>query len=295
VTSPAIELEAVSKRFGPRVVLRDLNLRVETGEIAGFVGPNGCGKTTSLRLIAGITFRTAGRASVLGRDPTREPVAIRRRCSYLPGETCLYEWMTGSQALRFALAGYPQRDSELDDELRDTFALPLHRRVREYSAGMKQKLALHIALVPDVDLYLLDEPDRNLDPTSQFLVRSIVRRMARQRKTVLYCSHDLRNVEALADRIIFIHDGRAVAPESVLSARDALRGELRILVAPGTELPKDSAEVIEDPDGYLRVRTSGDPFQWLGRIDPGAIVAVEFGTTRLDLLYRELTAKDDHA
>src|SRR5690606_21191538 len=158
-----IELTSVQKSYEHRAVLHDIHLAVPKGQLLGLVGPNGAGKSTLLRLLVGLVQRSAGKVQVAGHDPALDSLAIRRRCCYLPGETGVYQQMTGAGFLKFALGFYPEQSLDLKERLLTEFALPLNKRVRSYSAGMKQKLALVAALVPDVDLYLLDEPDRALD------------------------------------------------------------------------------------------------------------------------------------
>jgi ABC-2 type transport system ATP-binding protein len=160
---PVVLLDAVGKRFGDVDVLRAVNLEVARGEFLGLVGPNGAGKSTLLRILTGLHQRTSGTCRVFGLDPTKRSLEIRQRCSYLPGETSVYQEMTGAQFLQFAQSFHAASDSARERRLAELFALPLHARVRSYSAGMKQKLAVLAALSVEAELYLLDEPDRALD------------------------------------------------------------------------------------------------------------------------------------
>src|SRR5262245_15188553 len=148
--TPVVTMRGVAKSFGTRAVLRDADLEIGAGEVVGLLGPNGAGKSTCLRLLVGLVFRDAGALAVHGLDPATQSLAIRRKTAYLPGETAVYTNMTGAEFLEFALGFYERRDAALERQLLTDFALPLQQSVRTYSAGMKQKLALLAALVPDV-------------------------------------------------------------------------------------------------------------------------------------------------
>jgi ABC-2 type transport system ATP-binding protein len=285
MNGPAIELRGLRKAFGDKQVLRGCELAVGRGELLGLVGPNGAGKSTLLRTLLGLVRRDAGDVHVLGLDPARDALAIRERTLYLPGETGVYLQMTGQQFLAFALGFYPRHDEARRARLLDAFALPLQRRVRTYSAGMKQKLALVATLVPDVDLYVLDEPDRALDASVRFVLRDVLLGMKRVGKTIVLSSHHLGEVEALADRLEFLLDGAFVPPARLLAARAQLRLRPRVRLRPGAALPAGAREVQREPDGTLVIETVGDPMQWLRSVPDGVVDSAEVGIPRLEDLY----------
>ncbi|HLU39002.1 MAG TPA: ABC transporter ATP-binding protein, partial [Planctomycetota bacterium] len=260
----AIALRSVQKAYRGRAALAGLDLRVAPGTIHGFVGPNGAGKSTALRILVGIVQRDAGEVRVLGLDPAAHALAIRRRTSYLPGETAVYGHLTGAEFLRFAFSFYPRRDETLRAELEEAFALPLVRKVRTYSAGMKQKLALLATLVPEVDLYVLDEPDRALDASTRVFLRAVLRRLQARGSTLLLSSHHLAEVEALTATTTFVIAGRTVPPDRVAAARSALRRVVRLrLRTPEVALPAGVVEQTREPDGTMRVTVAGDALAWL--------------------------------
>jgi ABC-2 type transport system ATP-binding protein len=288
----AIVLRGVQKAFAGRPALARLDLSVPAGAVHGFVGPNGAGKTTGLRILVGLLRRDAGEARVLGLDPSRQSLAIRRRTCYLPGETNVYSHLTGAEYLEFAASFYPRHDAGLRDELLQGFDLPLPRKVRTYSAGMKQKLALVATLVPDVELYVLDEPDRALDASTRLFLRDVLRRLNRRGRTLLLSSHHLAEVEALTDQLTFLIAGDTVAPERVAAARSALRQVVRLrLRDPRAPLPAGVRERRDEPDGSIRLTVTGDAVAWLRGLDPAQVESVEVGATRLEDLYQQLTAE----
>ncbi|MBL9079564.1 MAG: ABC transporter ATP-binding protein [Planctomycetes bacterium] len=286
--TPAIAVRGLGKSFGARAVLHGVDLDVAAGELLGLVGPNGAGKSTLLRTLVGLLPPTSGAARVLGLDPQRDALAVRQRTSYLPGEAGVYTNLTGAQFLRFAASFHARQQPELRDRLLDGFRLPLRQKVRSYSAGMKQKLALVAALAPDVELYLLDEPDRALDASVRFFLRDVLRDLRAAGRTIVLSSHHLGEVEALAERLVFLLDGRFVADERLAAARQRLRQSPRVRLAPGQPLPAGAREQRREPDGTLVVETDGDPMAWLRQAPAGAIDSAEVGIPRLEDLYELL-------
>ena len=296
--SPAIENRAVitmqglSKSYDTRTVLHGVDLEVPKGQLLGLIGPNGAGKTTLLRCLIGLVQRSGGSARLFGQDPATESLAIRHRTCYLPGETGVYQQMTGARFLKFALGFYPEHCLDLKERLLEQFELPLHKRVRSYSAGMKQKLALIATLVPDVDLYLLDEPDRALDASVRYYLRDVLRSLKDKGKTIVLSSHHLSEVESLADRLEFLMQGRLVSEQRLMRARAQLRHQPRIRLRPGKSLPAGAILVREELDGMLVVTTENDPMQWLHGLGSDVIESAEIGVDRLEDLYQLLLKHD---
>ncbi|MCC7397727.1 MAG: ABC transporter ATP-binding protein [Planctomycetes bacterium] len=286
--NPLVLARGVSKCFAARTALAGVDLVVPRGELLGLIGPNGAGKSTFLRALVGLVRRDHGELRVHGLDPATDPVLVRQRTSYLPGETSVYQQMTGRALLDFALGFYARRDDELLARMQQGFALPLDKRVRTYSAGMKQKLAVMAALGPDVDLYLLDEPDRALDAQMRYLLRELLRAKKRAGKTIVLSSHHLSEAEALADRLQFVVAGRMVPPAVLDAARTRLARRLRLRLAPGTVLPADAELLQHEADGTVLVHSRVPPLTLLRSLPPEAVLAAELGVLRLDELYQEL-------
>lgn len=288
----AIAVAGLQKAFGARTVLRGVDWTVARGELLGLVGPNGAGKSTLLRTLVGLVARDGGDVAVLGLDPRTHGLPIRARTSYLPGETGVYAQMTGAQFLHWALGFYPRHDAGRRARLLEGFALPLQQRVRGYSAGMKQKLAVLATLVPDVDLYLLDEPDRALDASVRFFLRDVLLAMKQAGKTIVLSSHHLGEVEALADRLEFLLDGAFVPAPRLAAARAQLRRRPRVRLRAGAALPPGAREVQREPDGTLVVATDSDPMTWLRALPDGVVDSAEIGIPRLEDLYQLLLQPD---
>jgi ABC-2 type transport system ATP-binding protein len=285
---PVVLLDAVGKRFGSVDVLLSLNLEVARGEFLGLVGPNGAGKSTLLRILTGLHQRTSGTCRVFGLDPTQRSLEIRQRCSYLPGETSVYQEMTGARFLQFAQSFHAASDSARERRLADLFALPLHARVRSYSAGMKQKLAVLAALSVEADLYLLDEPDRALDATMRMELRAVLAAMRDQQKTIVLSSHHLEELSALASRLVFLRKGSFIATSEVASARQRLSRRVRLRLADGAQLPTSTRVTQRLGDGSLVIDCEGDPRALLRAIPDAALLAAEVGAERLEDLYSML-------
>ena len=196
---PAISIRGLTKRYGPLTALNNLNLDVVQGEVFGFLGLNGAGKTTAIRLLLDLLRPTSGKAFIFGHDCWAEGLAARARVGYLPGELGLYPDLTGIEVLDF-LAGFKHQpvDKRHRQELFDRLELPLsdlRRKWRQYSTGMKRKLGLIQAFQADPQLLILDEPTEGLDPLMQESFYGLLKDAKHAGKTVFMSSHVLSEVE----------------------------------------------------------------------------------------------------
>lgn len=219
----AIQTDSLTKRFGDDVVAVDsLDLTVETGEVFGFLGPNGSGKSTTINVLLDYVRPTEGSATVLGHDAQRDAQAIHERIGILPDSFDLYDRLSGRKHVQFAI------DSKgADDDAREVIdrvgldRSDAERPAGDYSTGMRQRLALGMALVGDPDLLILDEPSSGLDPHGIREMRSIIRSEAERGTTVFFSSHILSQVEAVADRVAILNRGRLIAVDTIDGLRDA--------------------------------------------------------------------------
>jgi polyether ionophore transport system ATP-binding protein len=210
VTDPAIDVEGLVKRFGTFAAVDGLDLRVAPGTVHGFLGPNGAGKSTTIRVLLGLYRATAGRVSVLGLDPAAHAAEVTKQISYVPGEVTLWSNLTGQEVLD-ALAGLRgTRNATAEKRLVEDFALDTRRRVRTYSKGNRQKVALIGAFAAPTELLVLDEPTSGLDPLMEELFQRCVRDAAAAGRTILLSSHLLAEVEEVCDAVTIIKDGRLV-------------------------------------------------------------------------------------
>ncbi|WP_416957490.1 ATP-binding cassette domain-containing protein [Nocardioides sp. T5] len=206
----AIMLSGVVKDFGPRVrALDHLDLRVREGEVHGFLGPNGAGKTTTIRVLLGMLRADGGRLSLLGGDPWRDTVRLHRRLAYVPGEVNLWPNLSGGEVIDVLGDLRGGIDPHRREELLERFRLDPTKRVRAYSKGNRQKVALVSAFSSDVELYLLDEPTSGLDPLMEAVFQDVVQDLRAEGRSILLSSHILSEVEALCDRVTIIRSGRA--------------------------------------------------------------------------------------
>jgi ABC-2 type transport system ATP-binding protein len=219
----AIRTDGLTKRFGTVTAVDGLDLTVNEGEIFGFLGPNGAGKSTTIDVLLDFVRPTAGSATVLGMDAQAETTAVRKRLGVLPDGFALYDRLSGLAHLEMAA---DLKEARADpDAILDRVGLAraaAERPAGNYSQGMRQRLALGMALVGEPDLLLLDEPTNGLDPNGARELREIVVEEADRGATVFFSSHILEQVQAVCDRVGIIDEGSLVAVDTI----DGLRAEL---------------------------------------------------------------------
>lgn len=227
----------LGRAFGERMALSDCSFQVDTGTVFGLVGPNGAGKTTTLRILAGLLQPTSGTASVDGVDVVARPQEVRERVGWMPDFFGVYDRMTAREYLTFYASCYriPRaRVGPLAADLMDLVGLPdrLDTPVEALSRGMKQRLCLARALIPDPPVLLLDEPASGLDPRARVELRELVHELRTMGKTMVVSSHILPELAEMCTSFGFIDDGRMVASgtlEELTGGRD--RSTLRVNVA----------------------------------------------------------------
>ena len=204
----AIETAGLTKRYGERRGVFDLDLTVAEGEIFGFLGPNGAGKTTTIRILMDLVRADAGRAAVFGQDSRRDAVAVHRLTGYLPGELALDPKLSGHQLLTYLGNLRGGVDQRFVEEMSRRLELNLDVPFGKYSRGNKQKVGLVQAFMHRPKLLILDEPTSGLDPLNQETVLELVREAQSAGATVFFSSHMLSEVEAVCGRVAFIREGR---------------------------------------------------------------------------------------
>ncbi|MFE7225435.1 ATP-binding cassette domain-containing protein [Nocardioides sp. NPDC057577] len=240
----AIAVSGLVKDFGSGTRALDrLDLKVETGEVHGFLGPNGSGKTTTIRVLLGMLRADAGNVALLDSDPWRDSVELHRRLAYVPGEVNLWPNLTGGEVIDLLADLRGGLDSARREDLLERFQLDPTKKIRAYSKGNRQKVALVAAFASDVELYLLDEPTSGLDPLMEVVFQEVVQDLRTAGRSILLSSHILSEVEALCDRVTIIRSGRA--------AESGTFEELRHLTR--TSVVVDTARPIESVTRWVGV------------------------------------------
>jgi ABC-2 type transport system ATP-binding protein len=261
--TPAIELQGLRKEYrrrkGTTVAVAGLDLSVPEGGVYGFLGPNGSGKTTTIRCLLGLARPTAGRAALLGAEVPGGLAAAIRRVGAVVETPALFPTMSGRENLRL-LARIDGLDPRRVDHVLDEVGLTERAGdlVRKYSLGMRQRLGLAAALLKDPALLVLDEPANGLDPAGIRQVRELIRRLGREGRTVFVSSHILAEVEQTCDAVAILHRGRCVAEGTVADVMASagaagVRVTVDDLTAARQVLERAGLGEVETGDGHLRV------------------------------------------
>jgi ABC-2 type transport system ATP-binding protein len=286
---PAISIRGLTKRYGPLTALNDLNLDIERGESFGFLGLNGAGKTTAIRLLLDLLRPTSGQAFIFGYNCWSEGLDARARIGYLPGELGFYLDLTGLETLDF-LAGLNRQpvDQRYRQELCDRLELPrsdLRRRLREYSTGMKRKLGIIQAFQANPPLLILDEPTEGLDPLMQESFYGLLADIKRGGATVFMSSHVLSEVERVCDRIALLRKGEMVLLSNVRESRRLAPRRVRVLfsgnVSAPTELPP-SHQLTEQTPRLWRLAVTGPLGPLLALLEGLPVEDMEIEAARLE-------------
>jgi ABC-2 type transport system ATP-binding protein len=245
----AIEIQGLKKSFGNQDVLADVSFEVSQGETFALLGRNGAGKTTTIRILLGLLEADSGMVRVAGHDPAVSSVELRRQVGYLAEDQAMYGWMSPVELCRFLKPFYPTWDDKLANKLLDGFELPRHGRIENLSKGQTVKLGLTVALAHKPTVAIFDDPALGLDPVArkQFS-RDLVEHLQSEGRTVVYSSHLLSEVQAVADTVAILDGGRIVRQ----SATDTIRQQVRQVT-----LSIDAAGGLGKPPGLLDVRQDG--------------------------------------
>ncbi|HYM55978.1 MAG TPA: ABC transporter ATP-binding protein [Solirubrobacteraceae bacterium] len=280
-TAPAIEVSALCKRYGEYEAVRGIDIEVRRGEVFGLLGPNGAGKTTTVEILEGYRMRTSGEVSVLGHDPARRSIELRRRIGIVLQSGGIYSHITPREALAHWASFYP-RPRAVDEVLAlSGLQEKADVRSRRLSGGELRRLDFALALVGDPELIFLDEPTTGFDPKARRAAWETVRSLRALGKTILLTTHYLDEAQALADRVAIVKDGRVLA------------------IGPPRELGAGAAHyrvAYRGSDGELVERQTDDPTALLHELTGEALARgrrleeLSVGRPTLEDVYLELTA-----
>jgi len=247
----AIETKQLGRRYGGRWVVRDLDLCVPRGAVYGFLGLNGAGKSTTIRMLMGLIRRHSGAASVLGLDPARRDVEVKRRVGYVAEQPAFYDWMRVEEICAFVATYRKDRwDPRRADDLLNRFRVPRGERLRNLSKGQRAKTALVLALAFAPDLLILDEPTSGLDPVARReFVEGVLAEFQEEGKSVFVSSHLVNELSGLIDHVGILHEGRLLYSGR---AEDFLASVRRVRLAFEDAAPKEIT-----CDGLLRLKVDG--------------------------------------
>lgn len=282
-----IQTHGLTKKYGDFYALRNLSLDVRRGEIFGLLGPNGSGKTTTIRTILGLIRPSEGVASVAGFDCWSDSLAVRERVSFLPGELRMFGYLSGYQHLKFLCdlrggSGY-DRAVHIAERIME---LDLRKKLRQYSTGMKQKLALAQAFSDPVEILILDEPTSALDPSARDLVLTLVQNAKAQGQTVIFSGHVLSEVERISDRVAIMRRGQLMHVEDMHQRRSVRMVLVRFDDEAPQEFPDDLGLIIRNRQGReLLLEHQGEIRSLLDWFSRQAISEMAIGTEDLRGLY----------
>ncbi len=282
----AIRTVGLTKRFGSVTALDHLDLEVAPGEIFGYLGPNGAGKSTTIRLLLGLLRPSSGEAWIDG-VPVADVERAHASVSYVPGDVALWPQLTGREVLELLGRTSGGVDEAFRDELIERFEVDPDRRIRAYSKGNRQKIALVAALMTRPRLLLLDEPTVGLDPLMQEQFQELVREAAGRGQTVFLSSHLLDEVEDLCERVAILRDGRLVEVATLADLRRLSTTVFEASLAGPVPALDDLAEVVgvEDTDTGVRVSVSGSPAAVLSRLSAVGVTRLQSHAPTLEEIF----------
>ncbi len=280
-----IEVQHVTKRYGPVTAVDDVSFRVDSGQILGFLGPNGAGKTTTMRILTGCASATEGQAFVAGYDVFEEPVEAKRRTGYLPETPPLYPDMTVREYLAFAaringIRSTAQRERVAAAMARTSVEDVADRHCGKLSKGYRQRVGLAQAILHNPDVLILDEPTAGLDPKQIIETRELIKELAGDH-TIILSTHILPEVAQTCERVVIINKGRVVAVDTPENLTGRLRGSetIRMAVDPQGADPTPAIEAIAGVASVSAAAADGDSVALEVQCDQGTDVRRELART----------------
>jgi ABC-2 type transport system ATP-binding protein len=213
---PIISLKNIYKNYGSKAVLKNINLDIYPGQVIGYIGPNGAGKSTTVKILCGLISDFQGEAIIKGYDVKKNPVEVKSVIGYVPELAELYDVLTPNEFLNIMGELYNLPSNIIEDRMYTMLAAfglegNIHQRMDTFSKGMKQKVLITSGLLHNPDIIILDEPLSGLDANSVIIIKDLISKLAKDGKTIFYCSHMMDVVEKVSDKIILINEGTVIA------------------------------------------------------------------------------------
>jgi len=251
MSTAILETNGLTKHYGNFKAVQDLSLRVQRGSINGFLGQNGAGKSSTIRMLLGMMRPTAGSGRIfdLQIDKPDESIEIRKRAAFVSEDKRLYDYMTVAQIIHFTRSFFPRWRSDLEQRMLREFGLPLDRKVKKLSKGMRTQTALLLAFCRGAEILILDEPTEGLDPVNIEKVLQLLVAFAAEGTTVFFSSHQIAEVEQIAEHIFIIDKGRLLVDDSL----DRMKEEYRRISLVFDNPPEPSSFAL---DGIERITTA---------------------------------------
>jgi len=278
-----IETENLTKYYGKIKGIEDVTFSVKKGEIFGFLGPNGAGKTTTIRTILGFLKPTRGSACIFGLDIQDDGVDIKQDIGYIPGDFNLYGHLTGKQFLDY-FTSLRSSDMFLLDELLSIFEVPLDRKIKGYSKGMKQKLGIIQAFMHDPELVIMDEPTSGLDPLLQQEFYKFIIKEKKKGRTMFFSSHILSEVDKICDRVAIIRDGNITTVENVDILKNKKGKIIKIKIKEPPSKFKGPKQ-IKVKDGWIQFVATDDINSWIKKLSKYTILDIEINEFSLEDIF----------
>ena len=217
--NPIISLNNVYKNYGTKQVLKGINLSIYPGQVIGYIGPNGAGKSTTVKILCGLISDYEGEVIIDGINLKEDPIAVKAKIGYVPELAELYDVLTPAEFLGFMAELYNMPKELSTDRIKKMLAAfgldgNMHQRMDTFSKGMRQKVLIISGLLHNPDIIILDEPLSGLDANSVIIVKDLISKLAKEGKTIFYCSHMMDVVEKVSDRIVLINEGTVIADGS---------------------------------------------------------------------------------
>lgn len=223
-----VEVKGLQKNFGQFQALKDVSFEVNAGEVLGYIGPNGAGKSATIRILLGIIRATQGKVQIFGKDVWQDSIEIHKKIAYVPGDVYLWPNLSGGETIDLFLKLHGASNQEKRDQLIKKFDLNPKKKVRSYSKGNRQKIALIAALATEAELYIFDEPTSGLDPLMEAVFQEEVKVLKAAGKAIILSSHILSEVEKLADRVAVIRKGEIVETGTLDDLRHLTRYQYKV-------------------------------------------------------------------